>query len=95
MSSRCEPANIESGVRTPALVSAFLLASYRGWRGAAVAIAGGMAVLAAAHATALGLGRMLPDTTVALTLVGVCLAVVLRVGWTTELLHVPDGVPCE
>jgi two-component system, cell cycle sensor histidine kinase and response regulator CckA len=70
-----------------ALIPAFLLAYYRGWRGAAVAIAGGMAVIAATHALALWFGQPLPDTALALPVIPIFLLVALGIGWTTELLH--------
>ncbi|HSJ23715.1 MAG TPA: response regulator [Longimicrobiales bacterium] len=70
-----------------ALVPAFLLAYYRGWQGAAISIAAGMAALATTHALLLGLGRALPDTTVAFAIVPVFIAIAFGIGWTTELLH--------
>ena len=44
-----------------ALVPAFLLAYYRGWRGAAVALAGGMATLSITHVITLLIGLNVPD----------------------------------
>lgn len=78
---------LESLLWLLALVPAFVLGYYRGWRGAAVAIAAGLAALAIAHAAALGLGRALPEPSAAAPLLAIYLAVGLGIGWTTELLH--------
>lgn len=68
-----------------ALVPAFLLAYYRGWRGAATALALGMAVLSLTHAAALLLSLGIPDL---LFWVVVCyLGISVGIGWVTELLH--------
>lgn len=68
-----------------ALLPAFLLAFYRGWRGAATALAFGMATLSITQVVAVTLHLALPDT-----LVGVVIAYVagaLGIGWLAELLH--------
>ena len=68
-----------------ALIPAFLLAFYRGWKGAATALAFGMAVLSVTQVVALTLRLTIPDT-----LVGVVIAYVagaLGIGWFAELLH--------
>ncbi len=44
-----------------ALVPAFLLAYYRGWRGVATALAGGMATLSLTQAAATAMGLGVPD----------------------------------
>jgi len=44
-----------------ALVPAFLLAYYRGWRGAATALAAGMATLSLTEVAAAWTGHALPD----------------------------------
>ena len=68
-----------------ALVPAFLLAYYRGWRGAATALAAGMATLSLTEAAATWMGRGVPDL-----LLGVVVAYVgitLGIGWLAEQLH--------
>ena len=72
-----------------ALIPAFLLAFYRGWRGAATALAFGMATLSVTQVVALALGLTIPST-----LVGVVIAYVggaLGIGWLAELLHQQRG----
>jgi diguanylate cyclase (GGDEF)-like protein len=70
-----------------ALVPPFLLAYYRGWRGAAVALAAGMAVLALSQALQNGLGGEPPDSRVLFVAVCGYIAVSLGIGWVSELLH--------
>ncbi|GMR11924.1 MAG: hypothetical protein BMS9Abin29_0110 [Gemmatimonadota bacterium] len=68
-----------------ALIPAFLLAYYRGWRGAATALAFGMATLSVTQVVAVALRLSIPDT-----LIGVVIAFVggcLGIGWLAELLH--------
>ncbi len=68
-----------------ALVPAFLLAYYRGWRGVATALAFGMAVLSITQVIAILLTLVIPDM-----LLGVVIAyigVALGLGWVAELLH--------
>ena len=68
-----------------ALVPAFLLAYYRGWQGAATALAAGMASLSLTAAVAVWLGRAVPDL-----LLGVVVgyvAIALGIGWLAERLH--------
>ncbi len=72
-----------------ALIPAFLLAFYRGWKGAATALAFGMATLSVTQVVALALGLAIPET-----LVGVVIAYVagaLGIGWLAELLHQQRG----
>ncbi len=69
------------------LLQALVLSYYRGWRGAAVALAGGMAALSLAQAVALWLGRSLDNWALPATLVGVYIAVTLGIGYASELLH--------
>lgn len=67
------------------LIPAFLMAFYRGWKGAATALAFGMAVLSVTQVVALALHLTIPDT-----LVGVVIAYLagsLGIGWLAELLH--------
>jgi PAS domain S-box-containing protein len=70
-----------------ALVPAFLLAYYRGWRGASVALGAGMAALAVGHGVAVVLGHALPDGPLLAAVTGAVLISVVGIGWTTELLH--------
>jgi putative two-component system response regulator len=68
-----------------ALVPAFLLAYYRGWRGAATALALGMAVLSLTHVTAVILSLGIPD--LLFWIVVFYLGISVGIGWVTELLH--------
>ena len=52
-----------------ALIPAFLLAYYRGWKGAATALAFGMATLSVTQAVAITLGLTIPDTLVGVVIV--------------------------
>lgn len=70
-----------------ALIPAFLLAYYRGWRGAATALAAGMAVLTVVQVAILVAGLRAPDWTYLFVVVSFYVAVSLAVGWVTELLH--------
>jgi two-component system, cell cycle sensor histidine kinase and response regulator CckA len=70
-----------------ALVPGFLLAYYRGWRGASVALAAGMAALAVTHAVALVRGQGLPDSPLLIGVTAAFVMSVLGAGWTAELLH--------
>lgn len=68
-----------------ALIPGFLLAYYRGWRGAATALAFGMATLAVTQVIALLFQLTIPDT-----LIGVVIgyvAIALGIGWMAEDLH--------
>ena len=68
-----------------ALVPAFLLAYYRGWRGAATALAAGMATLSVTEAMAGWLGQPVPD--LLLGVVVIYVATALGIGWLAERLH--------
>ncbi len=68
-----------------ALVPAFLLAYYRGWRGVATALAFGMATLSVTQVAATVLDRAIPD--LLLAIVVIYIAVSVGIGWVTELLH--------
>ncbi len=71
-----------------ALVPAFLLTYYRGWQGASLALAMGMAALVLTQ-VALVLGGIKVHNWALLTgVVFVYLATSLGIGWVTELLHV-------
>jgi diguanylate cyclase (GGDEF)-like protein len=69
-----------------ALVPAFLLAYYRGWRGVATALAMGMVGLTLSNIGALLLGRT-PGDGLVIALIVVLLAVSLGVGFLSDLLH--------
>jgi putative two-component system response regulator len=68
-----------------ALVPAFLLAYYRGWRGVATALALGMAVLSLTHVAAILLSLGIPD--LLFWIVVFYLGISVGIGWVTELLH--------
>lgn len=68
-----------------ALIPAFLLAYYRGWRGVATALAAGMATLAFTQAVAAIMGREVPD--LLLGIVVAYLGISLGIGWLAEVLH--------
>lgn len=70
-----------------ALVPAFLLAYYRGWRGAALALAAGMTVLVCTHVTLVSFGRELPTEPALVFLVAAYIGVSLGVGWLVERLR--------
>lgn len=69
------------------LVPAFLLSYYRGWLGAATALAGGMAVLSLTQVLSEALGRDIVGWPVLLALVTLYLGLALGIGGLTELLH--------
>ncbi len=68
-----------------ALIPAFLLAYHKGWRGAATALAAGMATLAFTQAMANFLDRPIPDLLFGVVVAYVGLA--LGIGWMAEQLH--------
>ncbi len=68
------------------LVPALLLSYYRGWRGAAVAIAIGMVALVAIQLALLLLGRTVEDWSLLLGVVGADIAIAFGIGIVTELL---------
>jgi len=70
-----------------ALVPAFLLAYYRGWRGVATAIAGGMVALVAANLGTLLAGRPVAPTLGLVAGIVAFLAVSLGLGFLSDLLH--------
>jgi len=71
-----------------ALVPAFLLTYYRGWQGASLALAMGMAALALTQAAVLLAGLEVSNWALLSGIVFVYLATSLGIGWVTELLHV-------
>jgi len=78
-------AEVEALLWLVALVPAFLLAYYRGWKGVATALAAGMALLSITHAGVTLLDRDLPG--LLLPSLVAYLAVGLGIGWVSELLH--------
>ena len=75
-----------------ALVPAFLLTYYRGWQGASLALAMGMAALALTQVALVLAGIRVGNWGLLSGIVLVYLAVSLGIGWVTELLHVESGV---
>lgn len=70
-----------------ALVPAFLLAYYRGWRGAEFALAAGMVALTLAHVVATLSGHDLGNTAVLLGAVSAYIVIALAIGALSELFH--------
>jgi diguanylate cyclase (GGDEF)-like protein len=71
-----------------ALVPAFLLTYYRGWSGASLALAMGMAALTLTQVALLLADIRLTNWGLLAGVVAVYLLVSLGIGWVTELLHV-------
>jgi diguanylate cyclase (GGDEF)-like protein len=71
-----------------ALVPAFLLTYYRGWSGAALALAMGMAVLVLTNLALLLAGIQVTNWGLLAGIIVVFLGTSLGIGWVTELLHV-------
>ncbi|MCG6988697.1 MAG: GGDEF domain-containing protein [Gemmatimonadetes bacterium] len=67
------------------VIPAFLLAYHRGWKGAATALAAGMATLSVTQAVVLWLGAPVPGTL--LGVVAAYVLIVLGIGWLAEALH--------
>ncbi|MGQ0562462.1 MAG: GGDEF domain-containing protein, partial [Gemmatimonadota bacterium] len=72
-----------------ALVPAFLLAYYRGWRGAATSAAGGMAIISITYAVTQTLGRPVPELLPAV--VFFFIAIALGAGGLAQRLHRDAG----
>ena len=70
-----------------ALIPGFLLSYYRGWSGSAIALAGGMALIALSSVVLDLRGLPLPSAGMSILLVGGYLAVSFGLGLVTELLH--------
>lgn len=70
-----------------ALVPAFLLAYYKGWRGVAAALAAGMAILASTEAVSLGLGHRIENWPLLLCVTALYVLISLSVGMVAEGLH--------
>lgn len=70
-----------------ALVPAFLLAYYRGWRGVAVAMAVGMAVISLGQAALVYFNASVDNWGLVAYVMTVFIGVGLGIGWVSELLH--------
>ncbi len=70
-----------------ALVPAFLLTYYRGWSGASVALAMGMAVLVLSNLALMLAGIRVENFALLGGIIVVFLGTSLGIGWVTELLH--------
>lgn len=70
-----------------ALIPSFLLAYYRGWLGAATALAAGMAVLSLTQAGIIWAGGSVQNGPLLLIVVVLYGAIALGNGWVSELLH--------
>lgn len=70
-----------------AVVPAFLLAYYRGWKGAATALAAGMAVLSITQAYLVVTGNGVEDRLLFLGVVAFFILLSLSGGWIMDLLH--------
>jgi len=85
------PADVEGGPQPLlwllALIPAFLLAYYRGWRGAEFALAAGMVALTLAQIVATLSGRDLGNPAVLLPSVSAYIVIALGIGALSELLH--------
>jgi diguanylate cyclase (GGDEF)-like protein len=70
-----------------AVVPAFLLAFYRGWRGAATALAGGMALLSVTQVYLSLTGRGVEDRLLLVVVVAFFILLSLAGGWVMDMLH--------
>lgn len=70
-----------------ALVPAFLLAYYRGWRGVSVAFVVGMAVLAATQVVSSIVGREVQDWPLLFWVVAAYVGIVLGIGWLAAVVR--------
>jgi putative two-component system response regulator len=71
----------------PALLPPFLLAYYKGWQGASLALAGGMAALALSQTETLLLDLPTPPAGYVFGIVVMLVGVAVGAGWIAELLH--------
>jgi len=71
-----------------ALIPAFLLTYYRGWSGASLALAMGMAALALTQVALILAGIRVENWALLAGIIFVFISTSLGVGWVTELLHV-------
>lgn len=71
-----------------ALVPAFLMTYYRGWSGASLALAMGMAALVVTQVALILAGIQVDNWTLLAGIIFVFIATCLGIGWVTELLHV-------
>jgi diguanylate cyclase (GGDEF)-like protein len=71
----------------PALVPAFLLTYYRGWKGSSVGLAAAMATLVLSQAILLFRNASAPEWPFLMVVIVLWLAICLGVGWLGEMLH--------
>jgi diguanylate cyclase (GGDEF)-like protein len=85
---RGQPQELEFLLWLLALVPAFLLSYYRSWRGVAIALAVGMAVLSTTQVVVvLVVQEMVPQWGALMAVTTAYVAIGLAVGWLSELLH--------
>jgi diguanylate cyclase (GGDEF)-like protein len=85
---RGQPQELEFLLWLLALVPAFLLSYYRSWRGVAIALAVGMAVLSTTQVVVvLVVQEIVPQWGALLAVTTAYVAIGLAVGWLSELLH--------
>jgi diguanylate cyclase (GGDEF)-like protein len=85
---RGQPRELELLLWLLALVPAFLLAYYRSWRGVAVALAVGMAVLSTTQVVVvLVVHEIVPQWGALMAVTTAYVMIGLAVGWLSELLH--------
>ena len=80
-------ANVGTMVWLLALIPPFLLSYYKGWKGASVALAGGMAAFAIAHVVMIQIGAQAPGTEFMLGIMVVFIVVSLGSGVLSSLFH--------
>jgi diguanylate cyclase (GGDEF)-like protein len=69
------------------LVPAFLLAFFRGWKGVATSLAGGMVVLVVAQVALLASGRPMSNWPLLLTVIIAYILIALGIGFLSDSLH--------
>ncbi len=69
------------------LVPALLLAFFRGWKGVATSLAGGMAVLVVAQIAVLAMGRTVPSWPFLASVILAYLLIALGIGFLSDRLH--------
>jgi diguanylate cyclase (GGDEF)-like protein len=85
---RGQPQELEFLLWLLALVPAFLLSYYRSWRGVAIALASGMAVLSTTQViVVLVVEGLVPQWSALMAVTTAYVAIGIAVGWLSELLH--------
>jgi diguanylate cyclase (GGDEF)-like protein len=82
-----EPLRFEALVWLTALIPAFLLAFYRGWRGVATGLAVGMVAFSLAQVYLVWVGGRLPDWPLMLSITLAYVGIALALGGVAERLH--------